>query len=183
MEEPTEPQEAYTDNWFDRHKVFTGISIVALFGFFLSLFSHGSGNTVATLGAQTVKNTPVLSQPLSPTLLPTATPTSSPTPSQTVPTVGVTGYTEPTDTPAQNIYIAPTHSTTQITQPTTTQAQGLSNDNYYMNSSGNEVHAPAYSNDGSVPAGATAKCADGTYSFSQHHSGTCSHHGGVAQWY
>jgi len=35
---------------------------------------------------------------------------------------------------------------------------------------------------GSTPAGATARCRDGTYSFSQHHSGTCSHHGGVAAW-
>jgi hypothetical protein len=34
----------------------------------------------------------------------------------------------------------------------------------------------------SPPAGATAQCADGTYSFSHTHSGTCSHHGGVAQW-
>jgi len=33
-----------------------------------------------------------------------------------------------------------------------------------------------------APPGATAVCRDGTYSFSQHHSGTCSHHGGVAQW-
>lgn len=33
-----------------------------------------------------------------------------------------------------------------------------------------------------APAGATAQCRDGTYSFSQHHSGTCSHHGGVAMW-
>ena len=32
------------------------------------------------------------------------------------------------------------------------------------------------------PPGATARCNDGTYSFSQHHSGTCSHHGGVAVW-
>jgi|SRR5581483_399596 len=32
------------------------------------------------------------------------------------------------------------------------------------------------------PPGATARCRDGTFSFSQHHSGTCSHHGGVAQW-
>ncbi len=56
----------------------------------------------------------------------------------------------------------------------------LSNDNYYTNSSGNTVHAPAYSNE--VPVGATAQCADGTYSFSQHRSGTCSHHGGVATW-
>jgi hypothetical protein len=32
------------------------------------------------------------------------------------------------------------------------------------------------------PRGATARCRDGTYSFSRHHSGTCSHHGGVAMW-
>jgi Protein of unknown function (DUF3761) len=32
------------------------------------------------------------------------------------------------------------------------------------------------------PTGATAKCKDGTYSKSQHHSGTCSSHGGVAEW-
>ncbi len=37
--------------------------------------------------------------------------------------------------------------------------------------------------DSSIPAGATAKCNDGTYSFSQHRQGTCSHHGGVAVWY
>jgi len=34
----------------------------------------------------------------------------------------------------------------------------------------------------SPPAGATARCRDGTYSFSKHRSGTCSHHGGVATW-
>lgn len=33
-----------------------------------------------------------------------------------------------------------------------------------------------------APAGATAKCKDGTYSMSAHHSGSCSHHGGVAQF-
>jgi hypothetical protein len=33
-----------------------------------------------------------------------------------------------------------------------------------------------------TPPGATAVCRDGTYSYSQHHSGTCSHHGGVAKW-
>lgn len=32
------------------------------------------------------------------------------------------------------------------------------------------------------PAGATAKCNDGTYSYSQHRSGTCSQHGGVMYW-
>jgi hypothetical protein len=57
----------------------------------------------------------------------------------------------------------------------------LSNDRYYTNSNGQQVHSTAYS-PGGVPAGATALCGDGTYSFSQHRSGTCSHHGGVAQW-
>jgi hypothetical protein len=36
---------------------------------------------------------------------------------------------------------------------------------------------------GSVPVGATAQCDDGTYSYSESHRGTCSRHGGVAQWY
>ena len=31
--------------------------------------------------------------------------------------------------------------------------------------------------------GATAICADGWPSYSQHRSGTCSHHGGVSRWY
>lgn len=31
--------------------------------------------------------------------------------------------------------------------------------------------------------GATAMCNDGSLSYSAHHSGTCSHHGGVAIWY
>jgi hypothetical protein len=57
----------------------------------------------------------------------------------------------------------------------------LSNDNHYTNSDGQQVHSPAYSS-GGVPANATAICGDGTYSFSQHRSGTCSHHGGVAKW-
>jgi hypothetical protein len=33
-----------------------------------------------------------------------------------------------------------------------------------------------------APPGATARCNDGTYSFAQHRSGTCSHHRGVARW-
>ncbi len=32
------------------------------------------------------------------------------------------------------------------------------------------------------PDGATARCRDGSYSLSAHRRGTCSHHGGVAQW-
>ena len=48
---------------------------------------------------------------------------------------------------------------------------------YYRNVSGHCVHRPA-----SSPAGATARCRDATFSYSQHASGTCSHHGGVAVW-
>lgn len=33
-----------------------------------------------------------------------------------------------------------------------------------------------------IPTGATAECRDGSYSFSQHRRGTCSHHGGVSTW-
>lgn len=52
---------------------------------------------------------------------------------------------------------------------------------YYTNSYGNRVQSPTrYS---SRPAGATALCRDGTYSFSKSRRGTCSHHGGVARWF
>ncbi len=48
---------------------------------------------------------------------------------------------------------------------------------YYRNSSGHCVHRPS-----SDPTGATAQCWDGSYSYSEHASGTCSHHGGVKRW-
>lgn len=51
----------------------------------------------------------------------------------------------------------------------------------YTNVDGNEVPSPYVAP--SRPAGASAICRDGSYSFSQHRSGTCSHHGGVAEWY
>ena len=57
----------------------------------------------------------------------------------------------------------------------------LSNTTSYTNVNGNPVNSPSYSSNG-IPAGATAECRDGTYSFSLSHSGSCSHHGGVSQW-
>lgn len=51
---------------------------------------------------------------------------------------------------------------------------------HYTNSNGERVQSPTYYN--KVPAGATALCRDGTYSFSRNRRGTCSHHGGVAKW-
>jgi hypothetical protein len=50
----------------------------------------------------------------------------------------------------------------------------------YTNSNGNCVQDPTQAP--TAPPGATAQCRDGDWSFSQHHSGTCSGHGGVAQW-
>lgn len=51
---------------------------------------------------------------------------------------------------------------------------------YYTNVDGHHVHRPVHAHH--APAGATARCGDGTWSFSEHHSGTCSHHDGVAVW-
>jgi hypothetical protein len=53
---------------------------------------------------------------------------------------------------------------------------------YYTNQDGRRVHAPAHTRSGNVPPGASAHCRDGSYSFSTHRRGTCSRHGGVAQW-
>ncbi|MBK1888687.1 DUF3761 domain-containing protein [Undibacterium sp. 14-3-2] len=41
------------------------------------------------------------------------------------------------------------------------------------------VHAPAKSIDNKIPQGVSARCRDGSYSFSKKHRGTCSRHGGV----
>lgn len=63
------------------------------------------------------------------------------------------------------------------TQVTTCSESGET----YINSSGHVVPSPKCSP--SHISGATARCRDGSESFSEHHAGTCSHHGGVAGWY
>jgi uncharacterized protein YraI len=52
----------------------------------------------------------------------------------------------------------------------------------YVNSQGVWVPSPAHTPDNQPPAGASAQCRDGTFSFSMSRRGTCSHHGGVAHW-
>ncbi|MFD5397768.1 DUF3761 domain-containing protein [Streptomyces sp. NPDC127097] len=52
---------------------------------------------------------------------------------------------------------------------------GSGSDGGSSSTSGGEEQAQA-------PAGASARCNDGTYSYSGHRRGTCSHHHGVAVW-
>ncbi len=54
----------------------------------------------------------------------------------------------------------------------------------YLNVNGVCVQdpTPPTTTAGTIPPGVTAICRDGSYSHSTNHSGTCSHHGGVAQW-
>ena len=112
--------------------------------------------TPEPLPTATVKPTtipkPTIVPTIKPTPRPTAVPTIKPTPKPTI---------APTIAPAPKL---------EVSAPCGT----------YTNSAGNEVPSPCDYD--SVPSGATAECKDGTYSFSQSRRGTCSGHGGVAQW-
>lgn len=68
------------------------------------------------------------------------------------------------------------------TRKTTSSSRVYSNSSskYYTNTYGERVQSPTYYQ--TAPAGATALCRDGAYSFSRSRRGTCSHHGGVAKW-
>jgi hypothetical protein len=60
---------------------------------------------------------------------------------------------------------------------------GSTNCGFYINRDGQSVPRPCGNwRNQPTPQGASARCRDGTYSFSRHHSGTCSRHGGVAGW-
>ena len=65
----------------------------------------------------------------------------------------------------------------QRTHTTSTPISGKS----YVNVDGVRVPSPTFSD--TKPAGAFARRRDGSYSFSQHRRGTCSYHGGVAEWF
>lgn len=72
------------------------------------------------------------------------------------------------------------HAKTTASRASAPPASASSRGDTYTNVDGNQIERPVAA--ASQPAGATAKCKDGTWSFSQHHSGTCSGHGGVAQF-
>jgi len=70
------------------------------------------------------------------------------------------------------------HSTYHSYSPKTYTTRSSS---YYVNSSGHSVHRPVHTSH--APKHWTAQCNDGSYSFSEHRRGTCSHHGGVSNWH
>ena len=151
-----------------RHLPFLGIIAVFIVGLVAAAFipqviNHPTAKDVQgaayqRLVTQTAAQTQVLkaSPILTLTSTPTATLTPTPTPTQ-IPTTSLTvRYTTPTATP---IPISSTITTA------------------------NHLTSPTGSINGSVTAGATALCNDGTYSYAQHHQGACSQHGGVKQFY
>jgi predicted component of type VI protein secretion system len=100
-------------------------------------------------------------------------PTTTTTPSTTT-TTTTTTVPPPPPTPAPTAPPAP--APTQSVAPAPPQ-QSCANGSY-INSDGQTVCSPS-----SNPAGATARCNDGTYSYATHHQGACSSHGGVAEFY
>ncbi len=73
----------------------------------------------------------------------------------------------------------PTSASTNKAQQPQAKVNCTSNGTY-VNNKGESVTRPE--NCSGPPAGATAQCRDGSYSFSRSRSGTCSHHGGVGKW-
>ncbi|HEX6404548.1 MAG TPA: DUF3761 domain-containing protein [Pseudonocardiaceae bacterium] len=117
--------------------------------------------------------------------VPDPTPVPRPTTSATTPLIPIKSVQAaprlappaPRPVPAPAIAVAP-H--TRSAPASSVQESSSCDGDYYRNSDGNCVHRPQQA--AAPPPGATARCNDGTYSFSQHRQGTCSGHRGVAQW-
>jgi len=92
---------------------------------------------------------------------------------------GQTGYISTKYLSSQKVLTARVN-TSNNTWTTSSSSSYNSHNGYYRNCDGNWIPRPQYSN--TQPSGATAICRDGTYSFSAHRRGTCSHHGGVKVW-
>jgi Protein of unknown function (DUF3761) len=141
-----------------------------------SIAGGGSSNNDTSVLAAT--DTPLATQTLparasataSPlvTSTPTATPVPTPVPTP-APTPAPTPVPTPVPTPIPTPYVPP--ATPYVAPPTPYVAPATP----YVPP---VVTQPPYN----PYAGATAICSDGTLSFSAHRSGTCSHHGGVAEW-
>lgn len=161
-----------------------GLGVVLLSGLFVSAGAMGGASTStpvtpplhSTPPVNTPKQTP--HKPVVTTKIETSTEpisfdsqtvddASLPSGTDTVTQVGVNGVKTTTYSVTYSDGVET--SRTQVSEETTTQpVSQITHHGTYV--------APSH------PSGASAQCYDGTYSYSQHRSGTCSHHGGVAQW-
>lgn len=141
-------------SWWFKGPILGGIAFVALIIFGAAIGS-GNGNNKGTgvLAAGTPVATQTLQATASPTPIVTATASPEPT---AVPTPAPTQVPTPAPTPVPTR--APTPFVPVVTQYVPPPTPGH-------------------------PAGATALCNDGTYSYAANHQGACSHHGGVAVFY
>jgi hypothetical protein len=108
--------------------------------------------------------------PLRTALAPATTTTTSTPPSTVATTTTVAARTTGATTATTVAVTGSAPATTALSCP----------NGSYVNVSGDRVCSPYAAS--TPPAGASAQCKDGTYSLSEHRSGTCSGHGGVAQW-
>jgi hypothetical protein len=69
-----------------------------------------------------------------------------------------------------------------VAPPSVNRASTTIGSGFYTNRQGEAVRRPVRTMSDQAPSGASAQCRDGSYSFSVHRRGTCSHHGGVARW-
>lgn len=102
---------------------------------------------------------------------------------------GTTSKTILSDKVIEKKYSIPSAESSKSTTPVTLPQSSASTKNVstskssgkgYINKDGKFIPSPSKSN--TQPAGATAKCRDNTWSYSQNRRGTCSGHGGVARW-
>jgi hypothetical protein len=134
----------------------------------------------ASIAAPPRTTVPPDPQPTAPPAAQVTTPAPSaiPTTRQELPTAVQQPARTPAPRPAE---VAPSTKHVPAASKTKSNPPAAScGGDYYTNSSGHCVHRPEAAP--SSPDGATAKCKDGTYSFSEHRQGTCSRHGGVANW-
>lgn len=141
-------------------KVFVGL--VGAAAIFQALLGFGSTIGIAIENIPTATPTATATSTATPTITFTPTNTATITPT-------FTATLTPTITNTPTITLTPTRTTrpTDTRMPTTTTGV---------------IIGGGSSGDTTIPEGVTAICKDGTYSYSQHRSGTCSGHGGVAQW-
>jgi hypothetical protein len=135
--------------------LFTAFIVIGAIGSSQTPVASKIASSPAVLSANTASATPTVT--VTPSVVPSASPVTTITPNKVV--------------------AAPVRTPTPVPASVPTSSTGGDG---YTNSDGNYVPSPTQAD--VAPAGATAQCRDGSYSFSQHRSGTCSYHGGVANW-